>query len=66
MKSLNETDKQILKLAANGETVGETAQALHLSVSAIEKRKARAIFPTLGAVNITHAVAIALRRGIIE
>lgn len=54
----------VLELAADGLTVAEAAAQLRRSPATIETER-RALMVRLGARNITHAVAIGYRRGII-
>jgi len=56
---------RVLSGAAAGETAGETARALSLSRHTVAQER-RAAIARLGARNITNAVAIAQRRGLIE
>lgn len=57
--------RRALHLVATGHTVDETAHAMHLSRSAVEKLLARAR-GKLGARNVTHAVYLAAKHGIIS
>ena len=56
---------EILRLMANGYSGGETARLLGIASETVKFHK-RSIYNELGADNGTHAVASALRRGIIE
>ena len=56
---------QILQLLANGKESKEIARELYISVSTVVTQLYRAN-QTLGANNRTHAVAVALRRHLIE
>jgi DNA-binding CsgD family transcriptional regulator len=51
--------------AAAGESIAETAARLHLSRATVDA-ELRAAYARLGARNRSHAVALALRRGIIQ
>lgn len=57
--------RRALRLVATGHTVEQTARAMHLSRSAVEKLLARARVK-LGARNVTHAVYLAAKQGIIS
>lgn len=61
---LSEEDREILRRAAEGATNREIGQALGRSEIAIKKRL-QVIFAKLGAVDRAHAVAEAIRRGLI-
>jgi DNA-binding NarL/FixJ family response regulator len=61
---LSEEDREILRRAAEGATNREIGQALGRSEIAIKKRL-QVIFSKLGAVDRAHAVAEAIRRGLI-
>ena len=56
---------QVLELAAAGKTSKETGFLLYISVQTVKSHRQK-IFIKLKAVDITQAVAIAIRRGIIE
>jgi len=56
---------QILNLLKEGYTHKEIAIRLHLSINTITQHN-RFIWARLGARNTTHAVVLALRRGIIH
>ena len=56
--------RRALHLVATGHTVGKTADIMHLSRSAVEKLLARARVK-LGARNVTHAVYLAAKQGVI-
>lgn len=61
---LTNREVEILRAAAEGETAQDTADRLGISrFTVIAHRKSAAT--KLGALNITHAVAVALRGGII-
>ena len=61
---LSEDDRDILRLAGKGSTNREIGQTLNRSEIAIKKRL-QVIFAKLGAVDRAHAVAEAIRRGLI-
>jgi DNA-binding CsgD family transcriptional regulator len=61
---LNERETEILAGAAEGETAIETAQRLYLSAETVKSYRKR-IIAKLGARNGTHAVALALRSGLL-
>jgi DNA-binding NarL/FixJ family response regulator len=61
---LSEDDRDILRLAGKGSTNREIGIALNRSEIAIKKRL-QVIFAKLGAVDRAHAVAEAIRRGLI-
>jgi DNA-binding NarL/FixJ family response regulator len=61
---LSEDDRDILRLAGKGSTNREIGQTLNRSEIAIKKRL-QVIFAKLGAVDRSHAVAEAIRRGLI-
>ena len=56
---------EILKAIANGMNYQEVAKTMYISVETV-KSHLRHLRPKLNAKNTTHAVAIALRRGMIE
>jgi DNA-binding NarL/FixJ family response regulator len=61
---LSEDDRQILRLAGKGATNREIGAELNRSEIAIKKRL-QVIFAKLGANDRAHAVAEAIRRGLI-
>lgn len=61
---LGEDDREILRLAGKGSTNREIGEELHRSEIAIKKRL-QVIFAKLGANDRAHAVAEAIRRGLI-
>lgn len=61
---LTEDDRQILRLASQGSTNREIGIAMNRSEVAIKKRL-QVIFAKLGAVDRAHAVAEAIRHGLI-
>lgn len=62
---LTNAELAVLKAAANGERHYETALKLHYSIGHVSNVRGQAM-AKLGAKNITHAVAKALRRGLIR
>lgn len=62
--NLGEDDREILRLAGRGSTNREIGEELHRSEIAIKKRL-QVIFAKLGANDRAHAVAEAIRRGLI-
>ncbi|HEX3778582.1 MAG TPA: LuxR C-terminal-related transcriptional regulator [Pseudonocardiaceae bacterium] len=58
------SDVRILQLIADGHRYSEIGRLVHLSASAVGKH-ARAITERLGGRNLTHAVAIAYRCGLL-
>ncbi len=65
VKLLTRRQIQVLELAAAGKTSKETGFLLYISVQTVKSHREK-IFIKLKAVDITQAVAIAIRRGIIE
>ena len=63
-KELSSQERQILKLMAEGNSNKEIAQKLYLSDQTV-KGYARSIFQKLGASDRAHAVALALKKGLI-
>jgi DNA-binding CsgD family transcriptional regulator len=62
---LNEREAEILAGAANGETAAQTGARLFLSPETVKSYRKRVI-AKLGARNGTHAVALALRSGLLR
>lgn len=62
---LEEDEKQVLRYIANGKNNEMIAQAMGLSISAIEVRRTR-IRDKLFAENLYHAISIAYKRGILS
>ena len=62
---LSVRERQILEGAANGETVKVTADRLGLQGTTIDGYT-KVLREKLGAITKSHAVAIALRKGLIE
>jgi len=62
---LNERETEILAGAADGETAVQTGQRLYLSPETVKSYRKR-IIAKLGARNGTHAVALALRSGMLR
>jgi LuxR family quorum sensing-dependent transcriptional regulator len=52
-------------LAARGETAGDIAQILHISKRTVDEH-VQTIIRKLGAVNRTHAIAIAVQNHIVK
>lgn len=63
-RELSTREQSILTLVAEGDTNGEAAAVLGLSEETV-KCYLRRILAKLGAVNRTHAVAIAFRQGLL-
>jgi DNA-binding CsgD family transcriptional regulator len=61
---LNDRETEILAGAAEGETAVETGRRLYLSSETVKSYRKR-IIAKLGARNGTHAVALALRTGLL-
>jgi DNA-binding CsgD family transcriptional regulator len=61
---LTEREEEVLAAAANGDTAAETGARLHLSSETVRAYRKR-IIAKLGARNGTHAVALALRTGLL-
>jgi DNA-binding CsgD family transcriptional regulator len=61
---LNDRETEILAGAAEGETAVETGRRLYLSSETVKSYRKR-IIAKLGARNGTHAVALALRAGLL-
>lgn len=64
MQKLTDREWQVLYLSAQGKTLEQTADALGLSVDTI-KTHVRRMMRRMGAVNRTHAVAIAYEQGVL-
>ncbi len=62
---LNDRETEILAGAANGETAAQTGARLFLSPETVKSYRKRVI-AKLGARNGTHAVALALRSGLLR
>ncbi|MCU1456288.1 MAG: hypothetical protein JWL73_380 [Actinomycetia bacterium] len=62
---LTPRERSVLALVADGRTSGGVAAALGISIRTVEQHKQR-IFERLGVQNQAHAVAIALRAGLLE
>lgn len=65
MDELTLRELQVLQCAANGLDINGTCKELHLAVGTVKAIRAR-ITVKLKATHIAHAVAIAIRKGIIE
>lgn len=61
-KPLSTRELQVLERAARGETSEETAAALHLSPETVKSYRKNTI-AKLGARNLHHAIALAIRHG---
>lgn len=61
---LTEREEEILAATADGHTAAETGRRLHLSSETVRSYRKR-IIAKLGARNGTHAVALALRTGLL-
>jgi DNA-binding CsgD family transcriptional regulator len=64
-RSLTSREREVLTWVARGKTAWETAQILHITTRTINEH-VRTIVRKLGAVNRTHAVAIALQNHIVK
>jgi DNA-binding CsgD family transcriptional regulator len=62
---LNDRETEVLAGAANGETAAETGARLYLSPETVKSYRKRVI-AKLGARNGTHAVALAIRSGLLS
>jgi two-component system NarL family response regulator len=62
---LNQRETEILAGAADGETAVQTGQRLYLSPETVKSYRKR-IIAKLGARNGTHAVALAMRSGVLR
>ncbi|MFI8535440.1 hypothetical protein ACIGMX_34985 [Streptomyces aquilus] len=62
---LTSESNAVLIALASGEDMAETGRRLGLSVDAIKSRRRR-LFKALGAANAPHAVAIAVRLGVLN
>jgi len=62
---LNDRETEILAGAAEGETAEQTGARLYLSTETVKSYRKR-IIAKLGARNGTHAVALALRTGMLR
>jgi DNA-binding CsgD family transcriptional regulator len=62
---LSPLDLKIVCLAVNGDTDEQISRATGVSLYGIHERWRSGIRPNLGAVNRTHAVAIALTAGLV-
>lgn len=65
MIQLSRRERQVLEDASNGFTVRETAMILNVAPSTVKYYRGRLV-KKLEADSITHAVAIALRKGLIK
>ena len=62
---LSDREAEVLAGAANGETAAQTGARLYLSPETVKSYRKRVI-AKLGARNGTHAVAVALRSGVLR
>lgn len=62
---LSPAERMVLEAAADGLTVPRTAERLGRSVATVRNQRCAAM-QVLGARDTTHAVAIAIRRGLIS
>lgn len=65
-RDLDIKDRRILELASNGASYAQIASQIGYKSRGSVKNRASKIARGLGADNITQAVAMALRRGIIK
>jgi DNA-binding CsgD family transcriptional regulator len=56
---------RVLQMAADGETCESTSQVLGIAVTTVKNQRG-SVMIKLGADNITHAVAMGMRRGLIK
>jgi LuxR family quorum sensing-dependent transcriptional regulator len=63
--SLTPREREVFGWVAQGKSAGEIGEILHISKRTVDKHVQAAI-QKLGALNRAHAIAIALRDGIIE
>ena len=63
--SLTPREREVLTLVAHGKSARHIAQTLHISKRTVDEHVQAAV-RKLGAANRTHAVAIALRDGVVE
>ena len=64
-RPLSERELEVLDAAARGETMEETATRLWLSLETIKSHR-RNVIAKLGARNLSHAIALAIRSGILS
>jgi DNA-binding NarL/FixJ family response regulator len=64
-KALTRRQRQIIQLVADGHSTRDVAHHLHLSAETV-RTHTKAALPRLGARDRAHAVAIALRTGLIQ
>jgi two-component system, NarL family, response regulator len=64
-RALSERELEVLHAAANGETMEETATRLWLSLETIKSHR-RNVIAKLGARNLSHAIALAVRSGLMS
>lgn len=63
--TLTDRERAVLRWAAAGKTNTETADILHVTENTVETYM-KAVLSKLGAANKTHAVALAIRNGVID
>ncbi|MBA7670695.1 hypothetical protein ES703_78841 [subsurface metagenome] len=61
---LTSRELDVLRLAAEGCSMEITGQRLFISLNTVREHRKKTL-KKLGAINMTHAVAIAFRRGIL-
>jgi two-component system NarL family response regulator len=64
-RPLSERELEVLLAAAKGETMEETAARLWLSLETIKSHR-RNVIAKLGARNLSHAIALAVRSGLMS
>jgi DNA-binding NarL/FixJ family response regulator len=64
-RDLSGREIEILQAAADGYSIAETAYIHHLTLHTVKDHRAR-ILSALAARSTTHAVAIAMREGLIQ
>ena len=64
-RPLSERELEVLAAAAGGETMDETAKRLWLSLETVKSHR-RNVIAKLGARNLAHAIALAIRNGILS
>jgi DNA-binding CsgD family transcriptional regulator len=64
-RPLSERELEVLHAAARGETMDETATRLWLSLETIKSHR-RYVIAKLGARNLPHAIALAVRSGLMS
>jgi LuxR family quorum sensing-dependent transcriptional regulator len=64
-RSLTPREREVLSWVAQGKSAAQIAEILHIAKRTVDEHVQTTV-RKLGALNRTHAVAIALRDGIIE